>query len=559
MKAFPTFARATPDAVPAEERTPSESDKEAGVQVNSNNANFEGLTPEFQRGIQKMQATTQVWSTTHLVLAYINIWVIYFVTALQGTMSGALTPYVTSSFQEHSLTATVSIVSSLMSGLCILPLAKIVDIWGRPNGFICSVVLSIVGLVMMAGCNNVETYAAAQVFYGIGQTGVNFALTLFIADTSQLKNRGLMFAFVSSPYIATVWCSGPAAQSFPKHGGFRWGFGTFSIVLPAVCLPLWGLFAWNYRKAKKAGLIPEEKSGRTFAESLKYYAIELDIVGIFLIAAGMALFLLPFSLYSYQKDQWRSPMIIAMIIVGGLLVVAFAMWERYGAPKKYMPFELLADRTVLGAYFSSFLQVVNNLTVTEASYALVVGALIRVNGRFKWIALCFGVPLTILGVGLMLKFRQPDSPLGYIIMCQIFIAFSGGSLVICEQVAVMAATTQQYIAVVIAVENVFTYTGGAIGSTIAGAIWTGVFPKKLVEYLPAESQGNFTSIYGDLTIQLSYPVGSPTRIAIQDAYGEAQKMMIIAATAVLAIAVVCVAFWRDIKVKDFRQVTGNVI
>lgn len=72
MKAFPTFARATPDAVPAEERTPSESDKEAGVQVNSNNANFEGLTPEFQRGIQKMQATTQVWSTTHLVLAYIR-------------------------------------------------------------------------------------------------------------------------------------------------------------------------------------------------------------------------------------------------------------------------------------------------------------------------------------------------------------------------------------------------------------------------------------------------------------------------------------------------------
>ncbi|KAL5323802.1 hypothetical protein ACEPPN_008344 [Leptodophora sp. 'Broadleaf-Isolate-01'] len=303
MKAFPTFARATPDAVPAEERTPSESDKEAGVQVNSNNANFEGLTPEFQRGIQKMQATTQVWSTTHLVLAYISIWVIYFVTALQGTMAGALTPYVTSSFQEHSLTATVSIVSSLMSGLCILPLAKIVDIWGRPNGFICSVVLSIIGLVMMAGCNNVETYAAAQVFYGIGQTGVNFALKLFIADTSQLKNRGLMFAFVSSPYIATVWCSGPAAQSFPKHGGFRWGFGTFSIVLPAVCLPLWGLFAWNYRKAKKAGLIPEEKSGRTFAESLKYYAIEFDIVGIFLIAAGMALFLLPFSLYSYQKDQ----------------------------------------------------------------------------------------------------------------------------------------------------------------------------------------------------------------------------------------------------------------
>ena len=70
MKAFPSFARATPDVVPVEEKTPNESDKEAGVVVN--NANFEGLTPEFQRGVQKMQATTQVWSTTHLVLAYIK-------------------------------------------------------------------------------------------------------------------------------------------------------------------------------------------------------------------------------------------------------------------------------------------------------------------------------------------------------------------------------------------------------------------------------------------------------------------------------------------------------
>ena len=83
-------------------------------------------------------------------------------------MAGALTPYVTSSFQQHSLTATTSIISSIISGLSNLPLAKILDIWGRPHGFLVMVIFSTVGLIMMAGCNNVETYAAAQVFYGIG-------------------------------------------------------------------------------------------------------------------------------------------------------------------------------------------------------------------------------------------------------------------------------------------------------------------------------------------------------------------------------------------------------
>ena len=65
----------------------------------------------------------------------------------------------------------------------------------------------------------------------------------------------------------------------------------------------------------------------------------------------------------------------------------------------------------------------------------------------------------------MIQFRQPDVNVGYIIMCQIFIAFAGGTLVITEQIAVMAATTHQYVAVVLAVQYMFSSIGGAIGQT----------------------------------------------------------------------------------------------
>lgn len=506
---------------------------------------------------------------------------------MQQTTTGSLTPYVTSSFALHSLTAATSIMSSLIGGIFKLPLAKILDIWGRPQGFAIMLICLEVGLIMMAGCKNVETYAAAQVFYWVGYNGMDFSLSIFVADTSALKNRAFAFAFVSSPYIATVWIGGPMATAFLNGPGFKWGFGIFAIITPIVTLPLLALFVVNYFKAKKQGLIPVRDSKRTTVESIWHYVIEFDILGLLLLSAGLALFLLPFSLYSYQGKGWKAPMIICMIIFGALLLLAFVIYERYFAPKTFMPYELLKDRTVLGAYilaavlfvefyvwdsyFSSFLQVVNNLTITQTSYivniysigscfwALVVGVFIRWTGRFKALALYFGVPLTILGVGLMIAFRQPDVNIGYIIMCQIFIAFSGGTLVICEQMAAMAATTHQYVAVVLAVEGMFSSIGGAIGSTVAAAIWTGVFPKRLAEYLPEEAQANLTMIYGDLVTQLSYPVGSPTRTAINHAYGDAQKLMIIAATAVLAIAVVAVAFWRDIKVKDFKQVKGTVM
>lgn len=87
---------------------------------------------------------------------------------MQSGMSFALTPYVTSNFSQHSLTATTSIMSNLIGGLIKLPLAKVLDIWGRPQGFALMAVAMTVGLIMMAACENVQTYAAAQVFYWVG-------------------------------------------------------------------------------------------------------------------------------------------------------------------------------------------------------------------------------------------------------------------------------------------------------------------------------------------------------------------------------------------------------
>lgn len=95
----------------------------------------------------------------------------------------------TSSFQQHSLTATTGIISSLISGLWKLPYAKILDVWGRPQGFALMVASTVLGFVMMAGCNNVTTYCAAQVFYQLGYSAIDFTITIFVADTSSLRNR----------------------------------------------------------------------------------------------------------------------------------------------------------------------------------------------------------------------------------------------------------------------------------------------------------------------------------------------------------------------------------
>ncbi|KAI0853942.1 MFS general substrate transporter [Daldinia vernicosa] len=581
-----------PTEVPVEEKSNPANDKEAGVVDNQprngeTDTDGDAIDNNAQAGVQKIEATTMVWTRSNLILAYVFIWIIYFVDSMQQGMGSLLTPYVTSAFALHSLTATTSVMSGIFGGVSKLTLAKILDIWGRPQGFLVVVLLMTVGLVMMAACNNVETYAAAQVFYWVGYNGVSYSLSVFIADTSHLKNRALMLAFISSPYIITVWITSPMADSVLYGIGWRWGFGIFSIITPIMCLPLFFLFTWNYQKARKAGLVISTPSGRTTWESIKYYFWQFDVICLILLTGGFALFLLPFNIYSYQYYGWKDPLVICLIIFGGLLLIGAVVWERFFAPVKFMPWELLKDRTVLGAcilsavlfveyyiwtaYFSSFLQVVLNLDVIQTGYvgniyslgscffSFIVGFLIRWTGRFKWITLYFGVPVTILSIGLLIHFRQPGTYLGWIIMCEILYAFAGGACVIGEQMAVMAAAAHQHVAVVLAMEGMFSSVGGAIGSTVAAAIWTGVFPKALAKYLPAESQADLASIYSQLPIQLSYPVGSATRDAIVLAYGDGLRWMFVAATAITVLGLVAVAFWRDIKVKDFKQVKGRVI
>jgi hypothetical protein len=293
---------------------------------------------------------------------------------------------------------------------------------------------------------------------------------------------------------------------------------------------------------------------------------------------------MPFNLYAPR--EWDSPKVVVMLVLGCVLVVAFGIWERYYASEAFMPFSLLLDRTVLGAcilsttlfisfwcwniFFSSYLQVVNDLSVEKASYvvqsytvcsvlcSIIVGALIHYTGRFKPVCLHVGIPLSILGSGLMMYFCGMQSHVGYIIMCQIIISVAAGTIMVCDEVAIMAAASHQHVAVCLAVLGMFGNIGGAVGLTSASAIWQNIFPRKLLEYLPVEERPNLDKIYANISTQLSYAVGSETRLAIQHAYGDAQVGMLAVGTGIWVVGLGAVIAWRDINVIGTKQSKGHV-
>lgn len=308
-------------------------------------------------------------------------------------------------------------------------------------------------------------------------------------------------------------------------------------------------------------------------------------LGVILFAAGLVLFLLPFSIAHSAAQAWRSASIIAMLVVGVILLVAFGLVERFVSPKPFIPFPLIANRTVFGvcllngvyhiafycwsSYFSSYLQVVYGLTITQAGWIngahdilsslwqIFVGFLFRKTGSYKWL-LILAIPLYTLAVGLMILFREPSFNIGLTILCQVFIALSGSTIFLTEQVAILAVSDHQDIAALLALLGAISFVAGAIGNSISGAIWSNTLPQQLQRLLPDELKPHWASIYRDLKVQLSYPRGSAGRDAIVAAYAVAQQRMLIAGTAVMALAIVAVFCIQNIKLTR-KQVQGVVL
>ncbi|TDZ21535.1 MFS siderochrome iron transporter 1 [Colletotrichum orbiculare MAFF 240422] len=577
---------------PAEDHSQTQSLDEKNLGNTTTKVSAEGYDDsddektEPQNGVKKIQAITSAWSYRALILTYVLIWVTSYTHSMQQQMNSNLSAYVTSSFSRHGLTATTGIVASLAGGVSQLPLAKILNIFGRMEGYILAHALCCFGLILMAVCRNVETYAAAQVFWAVGSGGIGYIHTVLISDTTSIRNRMIIYTLNSTAYIANAFAGPIVAELFEEKSTWRWAFGAFAIIFPVFGLLITGMLWWNLRKAYKNGQGPElTKSGRSVKESAVFYFREFDIVGMLLIMFGFSLFLLPFSLVRYAAKGWASGHIIAMIILGLFCLVLFGFWERMYAERPLVPWKNLKDRTILGSaatagvialsfsswesYFSSYLQVVHRQSISQAGFigniytiasctwGPIVGLLIRQTNHYKWIA-CAAIPVACLSTGLLIHFRTPDTYIGYVIMCQILKAVSAGTIIICEQLAVMAVVKHNEVSVMLALIGLATSVGRSIGRAISGAIWTNEFLEFLIKYLPEDAQSNAVTIYGDIKVQLSYAWGSPTRVAIIRAYGAVQRHMVICGAAFMPLALGCVLLWRNVNVSKVHQTKGQV-
>lgn len=537
----------------------------------------------------------------------------FFMLAFQSSVMSYASVAAYSSFQTAPAYTTAQILATIIGGVLKLPIAKLLNIWGRTEAYMTFFGVYLLGIIIIAASNGPNSYAAGYVLYWIGYDAVYLILDIFVADTTGLRNRAFAWGFVSTPFICTAFTGPLCANAFLAVTTWRWAVGAFCIIQPVVFVPLAVVFKFYQKKAEKMGLLQTSDAGRTKLQSLVHYFHEFDselftninlfplpslliqlthnfsstVIGCVLLMLAFILFLLPFSLQSYGRADFQSATFIAMVVVGVCLFPVFYIWERYFARVHFVRWELVRERTVLGAcslaavlYFSfyswdlqyyNYVKVTYALSVTYAGYmgqiynvgscfwSVVFGAWVYYTKHFKYTCLCFGLPLMFLGAGLMVHFRGGDYGIGYVVMCQIFIAFAGGTLVIGEDMAVMTAADREGVPMMLSIIYLASNIGGSIGTAVSTSIYGNTFPSALSRALPADLQGKVQELYlgGYLTQELFVP-GTVERNAINYAWGQTQYYSCISAVSILVLGIPAIAMWKNYRV-DKQQNKGVMI
>lgn len=434
--------------------------------------------------------------------------------AIAYTIENSTTPSyqvpAASSFLRHSMISTLGIATAIIGSVMKPFLAKLSDITSRPTCYLVSMMVYTLGAIVTAASPNIAAYIVGEVFTTVGSQGIIFLNGLIVADLTPLKWRGFAKSIIASPYLITVWFAGLIYGPMVEKS-WRWGYGMFAIIIPVAVAPAVGVLYFFEHKAQK--LVPKEKkSDKSVTRVIWDSLIEIDALGLILMGFGWSLLLLPFSLYTYANNGWRNPSIIAMIIVGGILLIVFTVYEILWAPFPSMPKRILYNKTFLtcvvidfiyqfvGGIRGQFLTTIiwvskdltyqtnlyfnNTLTMSLCFFGIVAGVICRITHRYKWLQFS-GIFIRMVAYTITVRPHGQIPNLASFIMAEALVGLGGAFSVIGTQTSSEASVPHQDLGLVIATLALWSSIGAAIGSAISAPIWNSKLPGLLREYLPA--------------------------------------------------------------------------
>ncbi|TQB69663.1 hypothetical protein MPDQ_001572 [Monascus purpureus] len=357
---------------------------------------------------------------------------------------------------------------------------RLSDIWSRKLVLFVGLGIFFIGSLAASLAQTVTQLIIFRAFTGVGGGGLMTVAQMIVSDVVPLRQRG-KYQGILGAVVAISNGIGPViggALSSRSHDSWRW---IFRLNLPLTVLTtLCVLFFMPLRKVQGDWRV-------------KLKAV--DFVGIFLALGGTAVLLLGLN-WGGGQYTWDSAHVIATIVVGCAVSIAFVLWEWKGTSSPLVPMHIFKARIVNGAsltmfingwnflvqvyYIPTFYQLVFGYSTVKAGALLLPitlmqtisstlsGLVVHWVGRYRECIL-FGWVIWAVGLGLISTLDQ-SSGLGKQIGYGILTGLGVGNTLQPALIAIQAGVERREMAVVTSFRNFVRNLGGTLGLAIAGAI-----------------------------------------------------------------------------------------
>ena len=485
-----------------------------------------------------------------------TVMLVQFVSILTSTIVSTAAPTIVDELHGLNLYAWLFSSYLLASSITVPVVGKLSDLFGRRPFYMAGLGLFLVGSVASGFSQNMGELIGARALTGIGGGAMMALSVTTIGDIFSPRERGRWMGLIMSVFgLGSIL--GPLVGGFiTDQFGWRWVFYV-NIVPGLIAL---GLVA--YLMPRLAG------RGR----------VRIDWLGILLLIAGVLPLLIGLT-WAGITYPWGSVQVIGSLVVGAIVLVAFAIWENR-VPEPILTLHLFESRPFTVAVILSFLMGVAlfgaltflplyaqgvlgysaqdaGLVLSPMMLGFVVGSLIggqftTRSGRYK-VQTVVGMGIGMVGMFLLSRLSATTT-LEQAAFAMAVTGFGVGTVFPTLSVVVQSAFPYRMLGTANAARQFFNNLGAVMGVPIMATIVIETLKNELPRHLPAgagsnlanaatsgaqgliagQSQG-LTQAFGKLPASIAHEVLNAVRVSL--AIGIDRAFMLAAALTVLGFVI----------------------
>ncbi|KAI0363645.1 iron permease [Pilatotrama ljubarskyi] len=278
-------------------------------------------------------------------LSFTAVVVCNFLSALDITAVSTALPTITDDLHGGDDFVWVGAAYGLAAASIMPFTGRLADVLGRRPIMMTCVGFFFVGSALSGSAQNMNMLIAARTVQGIGGGGIINLASIITSDLVPLAERGVYQGFLVLTWAFAAAIGPLIGGSLAQKASWRW---LFYLNLPLAGIAF-GLVAIFLKVRSPAG---------TWRDKLS----RIDWVGNFLVIVGTTLALVALT-WGGIRYPWDSAHVLAPLIIGGVFLAVFFIYEALVPKEPSIPLDVMANRTSLSGYLATFFHGIASIAI----------------------------------------------------------------------------------------------------------------------------------------------------------------------------------------------------